>query len=359
LERLLVPGAYGVLAVALAIVAMIPSLRPAGWSTTVLPRVGANTPMGRAAKAIDPSFRLVDQGSYDGQFYWGVAVDPVARGNVHDSFDTASYRYGHPLFGWLGWLASAGQARAAAPALAVLGLVTIFAAAVAAASLALARGRPAAEALFVALNPGLLYAAVHDLAEPLCVALLLAALYGYVQERRTLMLISLALLPLAKEQLVLVPFALAAWQLVRRIGPRRETVWLVATVVPAAAWWTYARLTLGDWFTSGYNALGPPFVGWARALAEAGTHSYDPDGALNQLGEATIVVLVVLLAVLALGGLRAIRLRSPIDLVYLSLAAIALCLAPIATVLLRDALRNTSILLALVPAVAVPRWWTT
>jgi hypothetical protein len=358
-ERLLVPGAYGVLAVILAIVAMIPSLRPAGWSLTVLPRVGAGTPMGQAAKAVDPSFRLVDQGSYDGQFYWGIAVDPIAHGTVHDSFDTASYRYGHPLFGWLGWVASAGQARAAAPALAVLGLLSLFAAAASAASLARARGRAATAALFVALNPGLLYAAAHDLAEPLCVALLLTALYGYVRKRRTLMLVSLAFLPLAKETLVLVPLALAAWQLVRRIGRRRDVVWLTATVLPAVAWWTYARLTLGGWFTSGDNALGAPFAGWARALVDAGRHSYDTDAGLNQLGEATIVVLVVLLAVLALGALRALRLRDPIDLVYLLLAAVTLCLAPIATVLLRDALRNTSILLALVPAVAVPRWWTT
>jgi hypothetical protein len=355
-ERLLVPGAYGVLAVVLAIVALVPSLRPAGWSTTVLPRVGANTPMGREAKAIDPSFRLVDQGSYDGQFYWGIAVDPIARGSVHDSFDTASYRYGHPLLGWLGWLASAGQARAAAPALAVLGVLALFAAAAAAAAL----GRTGAEALFVALNPGLLYAADHDLAEPLCVALLFAALYGYVRERRALLLVSLALLPLAKETLVLVPLVLAAWALVRGAGRRRDVAWLAATVLPSVAWWVYARLTLGAWFTSGDNALGAPFAGWAHALAQAGRHSYDADAGLNQLGEASIVVLVVLLAVLALAGLSALRRRGPIDLVYLALAAVALCLAPIATVLPRDALRNTAILLALVPFVVAveysPSW---
>jgi hypothetical protein len=354
-ERLLVPGAYGVLAVILAIAAMIPSLRPAGWSTTALPRVGAGTPMGREAKAIDPSFQLVDQGSYDGQFYWGIAVDPIARGSVHDSFDTASYRYGHPLFGWLGWLGSAGRARAAAPALAVLGVLALFAAAVAAAAL----GRTGAEALFVALNPGLLYAADHDLAEPLCVALLLTALYGHVQNRRMLLLVSLALLPLAKETLVLVPLVLAVWQLLRR-APLLDAARLAATVLPAVAWWIYARLTLGAWFTSGDTALGAPFAGWAHALAQAGRHSYDADAGLNQLGEATIVVLVVLLAVLALAGLSALRRRGPIDLVYLSLAAVALCLAPIATVLLRDALRNTAILLALVPFVVAveysPPW---
>src|SRR5262249_8542025 len=146
----------------LAVVAMIPSLRPAGWSVTALPRVGAGTAMAAKARRIDPSFRLVDQGAYDGQFYWGIAVDPLARGSVHDAFDTASYRYGPPLFGWLGWLASAGQARAAAGALVAVGLLALFVAGAAAAELG-----AGTEALFVALNPGLLYAAAHDLAEPL------------------------------------------------------------------------------------------------------------------------------------------------------------------------------------------------
>ena len=106
-SSVLVPIAYGALAVLLAVVAMIPSLRPAGWSVTVLPRVQSGTAMARQATRIDPGFRLVPMGGYDGQFYWGIAVDPIARGAVHGSFDTASYRYGHPLYGWLGWLASA------------------------------------------------------------------------------------------------------------------------------------------------------------------------------------------------------------------------------------------------------------
>jgi hypothetical protein len=325
---------YGLVAVILAVVAMIPSLRSAGWSVTALPRVGSGTAMADAARRVDPSFRLVDQGSYDGQFYWGVAVDPVARGDVHQAFDTASYRYGHPLFGWLGWLLSGGQAPAAAVALLAVGLLALFAAAVAA-----GRAWP-----FVALNPGLLYATVHELAEPLCAALLLGALYAYARERRRLLLLCLALLPLAKEQLVLVTLVLA-------ICRRRDAARILATVVPAVLWWIYARVTLGDWFTSGDNALGAPFVGWAHALAQNAVKSYSPDAGTNQLGEAGIVVIVALLGLLVYAAFRALRRRGVVDWVYLALAAVAACLAPIATVLPRDALRNTAVLVVLVPLV--------
>jgi len=350
-DRVRVPAAYGLLAGVLTVVTMIPSLRPAGWSLTVLPRVQAGTAMAASAKAVDPGFRLVNQGGYDGQFYWGIAVDPIARGHVHRSFDTAPYRYGHPLLGWLGWGLSFGQARFAAAALAVLGVLSMLAAGAAAAALGLVRGRSGVEALFVALNPGLLYAAAHALTEPLSAALLLGALYGYVCNRRALLLACLVLLPLSKEEFILVPPALAAWDLFRRGRRFTDVVPILATVIPAALWWVYARFTLGAWFTSRNYALGLPLRGWGRALVDAGIHSYANDAALNQLGEVTVVLLVSLLGLLTIAGVRALRLRGPVELVYLLLAAVAACLAPNATVLARDAFRNTAVLVVLVPFV--------
>ena len=114
---------------------MISTLRPAGWSLSALPRVDSKTAMGAAARALDPGFRTVHPRAYDGQFYWGIAIDPLATGVLHHAFDKPSYRYGHPLYGWLGWLFSAGRARAVPGALAVIGLASLFAAAAAAAIL--------------------------------------------------------------------------------------------------------------------------------------------------------------------------------------------------------------------------------
>jgi hypothetical protein len=42
-------------------------------------------------------------------------------------------------------------------------------------------------------------------------------------------------------------------------------------------------------------------------------------------------------------------MRGAVDISYLALAAVAACLAPNATVELADALRNTAVLLVLVP----------
>jgi hypothetical protein len=128
----------------------------------------------------------------------------------------------------------------------------------------------------------------------------------------------------------------------------------VAVLLPSVAWWIYERIHLGAWFTSGSHALGAPFSGWKRALLDAGVRSYSNDYLPNQTGEETLIVLAALLALLAVTGLFALRLRSPVDLGYLSLGVVAVFLAPNATELLRDALRNTSLLFVLVPFVLVP-----
>ncbi len=345
-----IPVACGVLAVVLTAAVMAASLRPAGWSLTALPRVDATTGMGAAAKARDPGFRTIHPGAYDGQWYWGIAVDPLATGDVHQSFDTVAYRYGHPLYGWLGWLGSAGQARAAPAALAVVGLAAIAAAAVLASVLGLAIGGSGWQGLFVALNPGLLYSAAHDLTEPLSAALLLAGLLLYVRDRRVAAAACFALLVLSKEPYATVPLAIAAWELVRRRAPVRDSALLGASVVPALLWWIAMRIHLGAWFTAnGGGTLSWPLRGWLIALRDAGVHSYALDPTQNQFGEATVVVVVAAGGLLLVAALAALRLRGPAEAAFLPLAALVACLSPAATIYERDLLRAVSVVVVLVP----------
>ena len=343
----LVPVACGLLAVALAAGAMLPSLRPAGWSLTVLPRVDTNTPMGADARSIDPGFHTVHPGAYDGQFYWGIAIDPLGTGRVHRDFDSAAYRYGHPLYGWLGWLASAGRGRAVPAALATIGLLSMLAAAALASSLG--RGL---EGLFVALNPGLLYAAAHDLAEPLCAALVLGAFVARSRGRRATALTCFALLPFAKEPLVLVPLAVAAWGLLRRRTTAADAAMTAATVLPAVGWWIWARIHFGASFLSvGDTVIQSPLAGWRRALLDAGVNSYSTTGSANQLGETTVVLVVALGGLLLVATILALRLRSALDASFVPIVAVLACLSPAATVNPRDLLRVTSVAVALVPFV--------
>jgi hypothetical protein len=306
--------------------------------------------MGAAARTIDPEFRTAPGNGYDGQFYWGVAVDPLATGSVHHAFDKASYRYGHPLFGWVGWLFSAGQPQAVPAVLAIAGIISLFVAAATAASLGIGRGRFGWEGLFVALNPGLVYAAAHELAEPLATALLLGAFSAVVRRRTVTTWVLLALLPLAKEQLVLVLLAVCVWEL-RERRPKRAAIFATASI-PALAWWTYARIVFGAWFTTGTTALGFPFFGWERSFS--GTLGHEKARYMGtRLDGVGLAALTALLLLIVLGTLIAVRRNGPLELAYLGLGAIAFCLAANATFAFTTALRNTAFLVALLPFVIV------
>lgn len=339
--------ACGLVAAALSALAMAATLRGAGWSLTALPHVDARTRLGAAARAIDPGFHTVERGAYDGQFYWGIAIDPLAQGALHADLDKPSYRYGHPLYAWVAWLASADHADWVPAALAAIGIASMFAAAAIATLLGLGRGSAGWEGLFVALNPGLIGAAALDLGEPLAAALLLGTLAAYRRGRTALTWVCLALAPLAKEPLVLVCAAVVAWELTRGRS-RRAAVFAVAAI-PAAGWWIYSRERLGAWFISGDSALAAPFAGWRRALLGSARASHE-----SPLHHAAAVgALVLVLVFLMAAAVRALRLRGPVDYAYLGLAIVVVCLAPNATAEFTTALRNTAFLVVLAPFVVV------
>jgi hypothetical protein len=188
----------------------------------------------------------------------------------------------------------------------------------------------------------LIVAAAADLAEPLAATLLICALGTYLSGRRRIAFVLFALLPLAKEPLVLVPLAVALWEL--RRGSRRAAAAAALSTVPAAMWWTYSRMTLGAWFTTGGTALAAPFSGWAQSLAgETARHLSMPE---------TLLLLLVLL-LLVTGAVRAVRYGHAAAYPYIGLLIVVACLAPNATTAFTTALRNISLALVILPLAAM------
>jgi hypothetical protein len=201
----------------------------------------------------------------------------------------------------------------------------------------------------VALNAGLIVAAMNDLAEPLAAALMLAGLVSLRAGRQVTAWCCLAVLPLAKEPLLIVVAAVVAWELIR--GYRMRAALFATATIPTLLWWIYARIRFGAWFTSGTSALGPPFVGWDQSLlsGRSEAHVSAPYHGL------AIAALVVLFIVFAIGAARALSLRSREDIAYLGLAALVACLALNATAEFSTALRNVSFLVVLLPFVLARR----
>jgi len=349
----LVPAACGLLAAALAGLAIFAAARPHNGNLSALVRMSAGPPfaeLAQAARQRDSTFVELPQNSYDGQFYWGVAVDPLATGSIHGDLDDPPYRYGHPLYSWLARAAAGGRVRALPESLVAVGLFAMLVAGAAASLLAGALGLSPWWGVAAALNPGLLIAAMNDLAEPLAAALLLLGVLAYVRGRRVTATAVFALGALAKDPLLLVGPAIAVWELYRRRASLRQAVVLAAAPVPALAWWVWLRVQLGAWpFAGGAGGVGAPVAGWVHALLQNGRKLYASDPDTYQMADAHLGLLLVVAAALTVLAVLALRLRNPVDAAFVPLFVILLCVTKSVTTYPKDLLRVAALALVLAP----------
>ena len=350
----LIPLACALAALASAGAGVVASLHWEAWDTSSLVRMHDTLPLAKLAVHDDPTFKLRhESGFYDGAYFYAIARDPIATGRAHHLLTEAPYYWGHPAYGWLAWLASGGGRPTAVPdALLAVGLLAVFLAGAAASLLAGALGWSLWGGLVVALNPGLVFAVYSDTSESLGAALLLLALAAYVRGRRSESVALFAALCFVKEPLVLVPLAIAAWELWRT----RRPTFVAAAVVPAALWWLYLRIHLGAFpFGLGGERLTAPFLGWKRGLLAAAKQSWNVGIDTAQLGEVAIALIVVFFLAIVVAGIVALRMRSVVAPAFLALAALYACITPNGVQYPKDLIRELAVVVTLLPFVFVAR----
>ena len=333
---------------------VLASLDRQGWDTSALVRIHRTFPLAKLAVLDDPSFTLRGKsGFYDGAFFYAIARDPLATGQAHRLIPESPYHFGHPAYGWLAWLASAGgHPRAIPDALLLVGLVSIAVAGAAASLLARSIGWTPWGGLVVALNPGLVFAVNVDTSEPLGAAVLLLGLAAHRRGRRFAAPALLAVLCLVKEPLVLVPLGVAAWELWRR----RRPPFLALAVLPAAAWWLYLRIHLGAFpFGQGSERLTLPFEGWEQGLLKAASQSWSTGIDTAQLGQAAVPLIIVVWLAILVAAVYALRLRTIVDPTYLVVAALYACITANGVQYPKDLMRELAFVLTLLPFVLTAR----
>jgi len=353
-RRHLIPLACALAALVSAGAGVVASLHWQGWDTSALVRMHDTLPVSKLALHDDPTFRLRHKsGFYDGAYFYAIARDPLATGQAHHLLGEAPYYWGHPGYGWLAWLASAGGRPGAVPdALLAVGLLSIFVAGAAASVLARILGWSPWGGLVVALNPGLVFAVYSDTSESLGAALLLLGLAAYAGGRRRAAVGLLAALCFVKEPLVLVPLAIASWELWRT----RRPPLVAAAVVPAVLWWLYLRIHLGAFpFGQGSERLTAPLVGWKRALVDAASQSWSSGIDTAQLGEAAVALIIVVALAILVVGIYALRLRSVVAPAYLAIAVLYACITPNGVQYPKDLIRELALVLTLLPFVLAAR----
>ena len=356
-----VPLACAAVAVASVCLAVLATVSVADWNVTVLVRMAAEEPMAPLARETDPEFAFVHyHGRGDGVSYYAIARDPLARGDEHDLIQWPAYRYGHPGYSWLARVVAFGSVGLLPIALLLLNLIGMGVAGAAASLVARDLGYSPWGGLVVALNPGLVYATTIDTSEPVAAGLLAAVLLLWLRGRRVAALPLIAALCFMKEWFVLVPVGLALWELVRMLRRRRRDGWrrvaaLVLSIVPFGLWYLYVLLRFDEWPASPTrDFLQLPPTGWvqtARTAAEMGMDSFDR----LVTGHVTVPLLATLAVAFLLGIARAIRLRTPIDPVYLMFMPIVFAMNTWGLLYAKDALREVAIPLLLLPAVLAGR----
>ena len=330
------------------------SLHWQSGNTSSLVRMHDTLRISKLATRSDPSFTLRgESGFYDGAFFYAIARDPLATGEAHHLLKEAPYYWGHPAYGWLAWIASAGGRPNLVPdALLGLGILLMFVAGGAASVLARALGWTPWGGLGVALNPGLVFAVNTDTSEPLGAALLLLGLAAYVGGRRGWAIALFAALCFVKEPLVLVPLAVGAWELWRT---RRPPVVALA-VVPAGLWWVYLRIHLGAFpVGQGRERLTAPFLGWIHGLSGAARQSWNPGIDTAQLGQAAIPLIIVVALAIVVAAVVALRLRNVVAPAFLAIAALYACITPNGVQYPKDLMRELALVLMLLPFVLAAR----
>jgi hypothetical protein len=313
----------------------------------------------RLSRLVPSSFsRVQPEAHYDGVYFYAIAHDPLARGEAHKLIDLSAYRYGHPGYGWLAWLASAGGRPGAIPyALVFVTVLALGVACAAASLLALRLGMSPWWGLSIAVNPGCLFAVTVDTSETVAVALVLMAVLLWIGERRFWAGVAIAIGCFTKEPLLLVPFGLLVWEAVRLVGGRRPAGLAARvgalTLGPALygawvgyCWWVFARFPLSE-----THLLTWPLIGWVGTFHRAAAETQVGDA---QVGMATSALLVALGAALVLGLVRAARFETPIDPVFLALAVLVFCTNWLNLLFPKDLIRLAALPVALLPFLLSP-----
>ena len=358
-----IPAWCAAIAVGTALAAVLATISVHGWNPTVLVRMAQEEQLAPLARATDPDFAFVHyHGRGDGVPYYAIARDPFARGEEHRLFMWPAYRYGHPGYSWLAAAITLGSDALIPYAFLILNLVAMGVAGGVASLVARELGATPWAGLAIAVNPGLVYSTTIDTSEPVAAALLLAVMLLWLRGRWKLALPFIVALCFMKEWFVLVPAGLGAWELLRYLRTRRRdpgqrVVALVLTIVPFGLWYLYLLLHFNEWPASPTgDFLQVPPTGWiqaARGAAARGTGDFA--GVVT--GHAAVPLLAVTGAALAFGAVRALRLRAPVDAVYLAFMPVVFGMNEWGLLYVKDMMRELAIPFVLLPAVIAGYAW--
>jgi hypothetical protein len=267
-----------------------------GWEPTAPFVVGTTWRLDEELAARRVPVTVTPGHGYDGQWFLGLAYDPLLRERLAAGFDKPRYRARRPLQPVVGWLLAGGRTPAVPLGLLVIGPLAVALGCAACGRLLAASGRSRWWGLGFAVVPGVVVGVMFATAEPLALALAALGLSLVLDRRPTAAGLAFAGAALTKESYLVFAVAAAAWLAVA-VGRSRwaraaeAAAVLLPGVLALGLWWAYVawRLPAGAGDRRGVAALGPPLAGWEHALGLVVRGEYVPDAPVGPLGAALLV----------------------------------------------------------------------
>jgi hypothetical protein len=283
-----------------------------GWEPTAPFVVGSSWRLDEELVARHVPVKVTPGHGYDGQWFLGMAYDPLLRERLAAGFDMPRYRARRPLQPVVGWLVAGGRTPAIPLGLLAVGPLAVALGCAACGRLLAASGRSRWWGLGFAVVPGVVVGVTFGTAEPLALALAVLGLSLVLDGRVMAGGLAFAGTALTKESYLVFAVAAAAWLAVavgrsRRARAAAEAAaLLVPGVLALGLWWAYIawRLPAGVGDRRAVAALGPPLAGWEHALGLVVRGEYVPDAPVGPLGAALLVGSGLLAVAAILLGMR-------------------------------------------------------
>lgn len=296
-----------VLLIALTLIAVnalvLYSIRPYGYNVSALIRINEFEKEGATPRYFQKGMVIFQDGGYDGQAYYYVAMDPfLTLGHFRDAY--RQQRVFYPLLSRALALGDSGRVPFSMYAVNLLALAAgmfFFIRILGHYSL-----DPAWSLLYGLSAPSIM-TIQYDLPSPLSIALLIAAVYFYVvRGNLNVTAFFFALAFLTREDSIVIFLPLLAWDAQKTRSIKRGAV-LLSSLVPFFLWQYFITVKLGALPTgASAEVISPvPFsgiLGYLKTVRLAGLKE-----SLKEL--STVFVFIYFLAVTVVVGLRLIKTR--------------------------------------------------
>jgi hypothetical protein len=253
---------------------------------------------------------VIPGAGYDGEFYYRLALDPLAWGHWAFGITLDSvYRIERISYPALAWLVAGGHRSFVPTTMILVNVAALGALGGFGAAFAREVGRPPIWGLVFAGYWGLLWSVARDLTEVVTAAAIVGGLVALRRRQPLLAALALSVAVLSRESVLVLLGALCVARLRKWVesGPSRlDLSWAIPALL-FCAWQGAVYAGTGELALAASRGsnVGVPFVGFARALTHYG-RLFPSRAALLWFGELTLLLAIGLLAALSFDSTEAL-----------------------------------------------------